>query len=53
VVVAVNKSVQQPGLALGGFSVPAVGKVDLNFCNVGPRAITPAAGEIYTIVVVR
>jgi hypothetical protein len=53
VVVAVNKSVQQPGLALGGFSVPSAGQVDLNFCNVGPRAITPAAGEIYTIVVVR
>jgi hypothetical protein len=53
IVLAVNKTSQQEGLAIGGFSTPAAGQLTINFCNLTNRPLTPSANEIYRIALVR
>lgn len=53
VVLAVNKTSQQEGLAIGGFSTSTAGQLTINFCNLTNRPLTPQTNEVYRIALVR
>jgi hypothetical protein len=53
VVLAVNKTSQQEGLAIGGFSAQAAGQLTIDFCNLTNRPLTPPANEVYRIALLR
>jgi hypothetical protein len=53
IVVAVNKTSQQDGLAIGGYSTSAAGQLTIDFGNLSNRPLTPTANEVYRIALVR
>jgi hypothetical protein len=53
VILAVNKTSQQEGLAIGGFSAQAAGQLTIDFCNLTNRPLTPPANEVYRIALLR
>lgn len=47
--VMVNKPTLQPGLGIMGARVSTTNVIAITFCNATGAAITPAAGEVYTV----
>lgn len=51
--VDVSKPTTQANLIIGNVRVSAANTLAINFGNVGAATITPTAGEVYSVVVVR
>ena len=49
IILAVNKPTVQAGLVLGGSRVSGAGSIGINFANTSTAAVTPTAGQIYSV----
>ena len=51
--VDVSKPTTQANLIIGNVRVSAANTLAINFANVGAATITPTAGEVYSVIVIR